>query len=269
MKVSEIMHSQNLVTVRPDDRLALAAQMMVWANVRHLPVVRGREVVGVLSERDVFRRNGEVGAHAAAREPVERAMRSPAVTVDPEEPLVTAISLMADRKLGCLPVVGAQGLVGILTTADLLRHELDTAIERPAAGLPPPLRTVMKAAPDAVTPETELFDAVALMSARGFRHLPVIDREHKLVGMLSDRDVRTAVGDPKRLLEGPNMRDRLRAAHVADVMTSTVLALSQDAPVTSAVEHLAHERIGALPIVDEDRRLVGIVSYVDLLQAMG
>jgi CBS domain-containing protein len=268
VKVKEIASSRPVVSATPEDDLALAAQVMLWAGIRHLPVVRGREVVGVLSERDILRRNGEVGAKTAAREPVTQAMRSPAVVVGPDDLLVDALSLMLQRKIGCLPVVDAHGLAGILTTSDLLRHQLDTALVHPGATLPPRLDRVMRRAPAVVTPDTEVFDAAALMSARGIRHLPVVDSEHKVVGMFSDRDMRSAVGDPKRLLSEPDARESLRSLRVGEVMSRPAVTLKQDAPFTAAVDRFLHDQIGAIPVVDETGRLVGIVSYADAISAL-
>jgi CBS domain-containing protein len=269
VKVRQLLNSSPVITIRDDDDLALAAQTMLWAGVRHLPVVRDGDIVGILSERDIFRRNGEVGARVAAREPVRLAMRTPAVTAVADEPLVAAIATMFNRRLGCLPVLDERRrLKGIITTADVLRHELDTALERPAAGLPRPIRAVMTATPAIVTADTELFDAVALMSGRHVRHLPVVDRQHHVVGMLSDRDVRNVIGDPHNLLDDADAREKLRATSVGDVMSKEVVTVSADAPVTSAIAHLVHERMGALPVVDEAGRLVGVVSYIDVIAAL-
>jgi CBS domain-containing protein len=230
--------------------------------------VQGGEVVGVLSERNIFRYNGEVGARVAAREPVSRAMASPAITIEAAEPLVSAISLMLRRKLGCLPVLDHGRLVGILSTADLLEHQLDTAIDRPAAHLPSQVHAVMQLVPAVVTPETELFDAIALMRSRQVRHLPVVDQENRVVGMLSDRDVRNVVGDPRRFLDLPEGRDKVRESRVSDVMTRDVITVHRDAPVTAAIEHLLHERIGAIPVVDDRGHLVGVVSYLDVVRVV-
>jgi CBS domain-containing protein len=125
VKVKDIMRSREVATVRPEDSVALAAQVMLWSGVRHLPVVRGHEVVGIISERDVFRRGTEVGARAARAENVGRAMTTPAITIDADKPLVAAAWLMSARKLGCLPVVEDAELVGIITTTDLVRHQFE------------------------------------------------------------------------------------------------------------------------------------------------
>jgi len=128
MKVRDIMRAGEVAVVRPEDNLALATQIMLWARVRHLPVVRDGQVVGVLSERDIFRRGSAVGARQAACDSVERVLSVPALTIDPDKPLVSAMWLMAGRKLGCLPVVGPQGLVGIITTTDVVRHQFETGL---------------------------------------------------------------------------------------------------------------------------------------------
>jgi CBS domain-containing protein len=267
VQIKTIMRSEDILTVSPDDPLALAAQLLLSSGCRHLPVLRDNAVVGVLSERDVFRRNGEVGAQLAAREPVEKAMRSPAITIGPDESVVAAVTLMVGRKVGCLPVVSTHGLVGIVTTTDVLRNDLETALGEPDAHRPPPLRAVMKPAVS-VTPETGLFNAAALMSAHGIRHLPVVDRENKVVGILSDRDLRAAVGDPRRFLDSSSARADTASRHVGDIMSKVVVTLDQDSPLNTAAEHLVNHGIGALPVVDAHRRLVGIVSYLDVIQAL-
>jgi CBS domain-containing protein len=265
LKIRDIMNADNLVTVRPDHDLGLAAQMLVWRGVRHLPVLRGQEVVGVLSERDILQHRRD---RSSSTELVERAMRSPAITVSPDESVADALTIMLGRKVGCLPVVERGGLVGMLTRTDLLRSELESYLEQSAPAVSPALSSVMRRAPAAVAPETDLLDAASLMSIRCVRHLPVLDPERRVIGMLSDRDLRVAIGDPRLLRTDPSARTRARATRVADVMSRTVIALDQNEPLTNAVDHLLQEGIGALPIVDGGRHLVGIVSYVDVLQAL-
>jgi CBS domain-containing membrane protein/CBS domain-containing protein len=267
MRVRDILPSRSLVFARPDDDLGLCAQMMVWADVRYLPVVRGKQIIGVLSEQDILRQRNEAGPEAA-RAPVVEAIREPVSVVAPETPIETAASMMVERKLGCLPVVGPDGLVGMLTTADLLRHQIETAVDRAATDRSPSLRWVMRPAPAVVTQDMELFDAAALMSARDIRHLPVVDRGGKVVGMLSDRDVRTAIGNPTRFLDAPGARERARVMRVGEAMSKEVVTIDEGASVAAAADRLMTSRVGALPVVDDGRRLVGIVSYLDVIQAL-
>jgi CBS domain-containing protein len=267
VKIRDVMKSESVQTIGPQDNLGLATQLMLWGGVRHLPVVRDNTVLGVLSERDILRHNAEVGAKLGAQQPVERAMRAPAITVGPDDSFVTAVTLMLSRKVGCLPVVSASGLVGIVTTTDVLRNDLETAVERAANSMPMAVRSIMKRA-TWVGPQTALFQAAAVMSDRCIRHLPVVDEEGKVVGILSDRDVRAALGDPRHFLTDPGIRATSRALRVGAAMSKVVITLEQNAPLTSAIEHLVHEGIGALPIVDDKHRLVGMVSYLDVIQAL-
>jgi CBS domain-containing protein len=249
------------------DDIALATQMMLWTDARHLPVVRDGEVVGVVSERDVVH-SRQGGQRAAASVTIDEIMRSPALVVDADAALATAASLMFTHKLGCLPVLERGALVGMLTTTDLLRHDLDSALEGPAGTLPSAVRAIMKPAPAVVAPTSEVFDAAALMAARGIRHLPVVDGTHRVVGIVSDRDVRAAVGDPRRFLADPDARERVRGMTVAEVMSKPALTVQSEAPIDAAIERFVHDNVGAVPVVDADGKLVGMVSYLDVIHAL-
>jgi predicted transcriptional regulator len=267
MKVRDVMTVVGLTVTRPDDDLALAGQMMLWANVRHLPVVRAGVVVGVVSQHDLMRSSAAPG-RAWPRLTVEEVMSAPPVTIDPDAPVPTAISMMLSRNVGCLPVVAEARLVGIVTTTDLLRHQLDTGIESPAGKLPPTVRTLMKPAPAVLAADNEIFDAAALMGARGVRHLPVVDREHRIVGILSDRDVRAALGDPRRFLDDPGAREGSQRREVREFMSSRVTTVGPNMSAGAAIERLLADQVGALPVVADDGKLIGMLSYVDVIQAL-
>jgi CBS domain-containing membrane protein len=117
-------------TIQPGKRLRAVEEIMNWAHVRHVPVVddHGR-LVGILSHRDLMRaaistlqiRITEIERmqHNAAIE-VRQLMRVPAATIGPDERVQRAAHVMRSLKIGCLPVLEDQRLVGIVTEADLL-----------------------------------------------------------------------------------------------------------------------------------------------------
>ena len=114
--------STDLFTVRPDDIVDLAASVMDWRHVRHVPVEddRGR-LVGLVSHRDVLRllvRGLTRGAGASLL--VRDIMKDAPVTVSPSTPTLEAVRLMRARGVGCLPVVERGILVGIITAKDFL-----------------------------------------------------------------------------------------------------------------------------------------------------
>ena len=127
--VAEIMQPSP-ITVRTDDGMDMTEDLMSLGRVRHLPVVDGERLVGVVSLRDLL-------AHSLSRalefEPRERrvflksvdvrkAMSERLITARPDTPQAEAAALMLRHRIGCLPVVDAGGaLVGIVTETDLLR----------------------------------------------------------------------------------------------------------------------------------------------------
>ncbi len=118
----------NLVTASPDDKLELAFQLMVANGVRHLPVVDEEKLVGILSDRDlkgalILSRNGTSKRDVYFIPPgvsVGEVMTADPVTITPETDVEEAARIMYHRKIGALPVVDEERLVGIITEADIL-----------------------------------------------------------------------------------------------------------------------------------------------------
>jgi CBS domain-containing protein len=122
MRVGERMTS-NPNVVRLGDSLATARTIMQAQRIKHLPVIERKRVLGVISDRDVRQ-------HAANLDDtlVESVMTADPVTVSPDTSIEEAASLMLLKDIGCLPVTEHGGLVGIITTTDLLRALLDVAL---------------------------------------------------------------------------------------------------------------------------------------------
>jgi acetoin utilization protein AcuB len=117
------------------------------------------------------------------------------------------------------------------------------------------------------TPEMSLPEARSLLNENHFRHLPVVDRHGQLVGMITDRDLRSAfpssmLTESERLLA----YERVEKATVADIMSTECIGLTLDSTLDDALLLFNREGVGALPVL-EDGRLMGIFSSRDLLAA--
>ena len=129
-RVRDIM-SEKIVPISADDSLSTVEDIMTLGHVRHMPVVRGGQLVGVVSERDLLRASlSNLSAFGSEHRraflhvvEIRRVMSEPPVVIDPESTVEAAASVMAEKKIGCLPVVDAVGtLVGMLTETDVLRY---------------------------------------------------------------------------------------------------------------------------------------------------
>ena len=143
-RVRDVMQ-RKIVTIGVGERLSTVEDIMTLGGVRHMPVVHGGELVGVVTERDLLRaslsvltdlRRDERRAFLNAVD-ISRVMSSPPITVGPDEPVEQAALMMAEHKIGCLPVVEGERLLGLVTETDVLRYfaagvsaERDTARHR-------------------------------------------------------------------------------------------------------------------------------------------
>ena len=118
------------LSVTVDHPIRQALGLMRGAKVRHLLVVDGDRLAGILSNRDV-RRLVEDPAHPARlTDPVGRIMTEDPITVAPETPVTVAARLLLENRIGALPVRDGDAIVGIFTTADAL-DALLTLLEGP------------------------------------------------------------------------------------------------------------------------------------------
>ncbi|MFQ5513805.1 MAG: CBS domain-containing protein [Myxococcota bacterium] len=129
--------SRKVVSISADDDLQIVSEIMQLGRVRHLPVVQRGELVGVVSQRDLLHASlsNVIGLPCEEQRlflrgvSISQVMSSPPIAVAPAVSVREAARVMAERKIGCLPVVEEGRLLGIVTETDVLRH---------FAGLPAP-----------------------------------------------------------------------------------------------------------------------------------
>lgn len=230
--------------------------------IRHLPVLRDGKLVGLLSERDILEYRANLGmVEDWTRIGVSGVMTRSPQTADPDASVTEITARFATSKLDALPIVAGGHLVGIVTITDVLAAEVERAMQ--------PMPRVTAA--DAMTPgpftirlDDNLFAAARQMTTHGIRHLPVVDDHEVVVGMLSERDLRTHLGDPSRFVIS---RDHT-AMRVRDAVSHVPISVTADHPIVDVAKLFEDHRIGAVPVVDREGRLIGIVSYVDVLHAL-
>ena len=120
-----------------------------------------------------------------------------------------------------------------------------------------------------VTPSSSIGTAIELMREHGFRRLPVVE-DGKLIGIVTDRDLRQATNSPLVLRERWYSEFLLDAIKVRSCMTSNPITVEPATPVLEAARLLREHKIGGLPVVDAQGRdhLVGMVTITDMLDCL-
>ena len=126
--VRDVM-AQNPLTLDRNETLDLAESIMNLGRIRHMPVVDDGRVIGILSQRDLFR-SALLTALGFGRKTttaliktikIKEVMTEDVITIAPETTIKDAARTMIDKKIGCLPVVENEKLIGLLTETDMLR----------------------------------------------------------------------------------------------------------------------------------------------------
>jgi RNA polymerase-binding transcription factor DksA/CBS domain-containing protein len=132
------------------------------------------------------------------------------------------------------------------------------------------IKSWMSGDPVTASAEESALAAHERMVRHGIRHLPIVDAERRVVGVLAIDDLRSAlpVGADLRGAVDESAREAEAAWTVADLMTHAPDTLGPDDSLQHAAERMADRRIGCLPIVDGAGRIMGILSETDVLRAL-
>ena len=123
---------------------------------------------------------------------------------------------------------------------------------------------IMTSCVSTVDHEARLLDAALLMRSSGFRHVPVVDNG-RLVGIISDRDVKGASPSLFAEISQEEYNRIFETTPVAKVMTKDPKTVTPDATLKDVVAMMQENKFGAVPIVEGDNKLVGIVTSNDML----
>ncbi len=125
-KVKELMSGKGgqVFGIGPDEPVLAAIQMMADKSIGAVLVMRGDELVGILSERDYARKVVLMG-RSSAETAVWEIMTSPVTTVSPDDSINTCMMIMTEKKIRHLPVVSGGSVVGVLSIGDLVKQVIE------------------------------------------------------------------------------------------------------------------------------------------------
>jgi acetoin utilization protein AcuB len=271
MKAQELMQP-DVITASPETSLAQAQRQMQANRIRHLPVVSDQKLVGLVTDRDLRSAlpsqattltKGEIN-YEMETTPIATCMTRNVVVIHPDDDRVQGATQLLKGAFGCLPVVDGGQLLGILTDLDLLRGFLAAAAP---AGERMRVKHYMRTAPSTVMPNDLVSIAYEHMHRLHIRHLPVISGGLKLVGIVTDRDIRQAGASTEPHLAMHEWVHVLERMTVNAIMTTPVQTVRGDLAVADAGQLFLDHKFGCLPVVHDDDMLEGILTVTDLLRA--
>lgn len=126
MTIAAILQTKGneVLTVDCATKVRDAVNLLAERKIGALPVLRGGQVAGIMSERDIIYCLRSDGA-AVLDWPVEKIMTAPAISVAPSADILGALSLMTKRRIRHLPVVEGEALVGLVSIGDLVKFRMD------------------------------------------------------------------------------------------------------------------------------------------------
>jgi PAS domain S-box-containing protein len=250
-RLAEIV-SPDVITVSPEAPARQGLAVMRDRGISCLVVAQGGLPVGIVTERDILWAAAHRGEDFADR-PMAELMTSPVITVHEETMLVEAYNLLAKKRLRHLVMVDAAGRTrGVLTQSDLidrLGHDSLSEIKR----IGDIMTREVVAAPGNIT----VREAVTRMAERSISCL-IVAREGRPAGIITERDV------VRLLAENPHL-GRLR---LYDIMSCPVVCAEADRPVFEAAMLMKKRRVRRLIVVDDDRKVLGLVTQSDIVRGL-
>ncbi len=319
--VKDVM-TYNVKTLTLDDTIETCLKTMRENDIRHVPIVdiamekeEKPYFVGIVSQRDVFRqispylgKVGETDSDVKARKQLlEKIVTRKPKSVSPETPIQDMITIMVNDRIDSVPVLLDRDLVGIVTATDVLklfvrldairqlcRKKIETEqsrrfvdllsgdSDRAMLVLSSVLRTVkdIMTEPVAFVEEQEnLAKVIEVMQMGKFRHMPVVDKQKRLVGIISDRDIlhllpfrggqrqsRSEVFRAELFDIDPN--ESVIRQPINRIMKQDVIHVHPNCGISEAVEMLHEMRISCLPVTDDEKKLLGIATVTDVMRGL-
>jgi len=275
--------TSKVLTVTPRDSIDKAITLMEDHGVHHLVVTVDGRLAGMLSDRDIListgwmleverrtdkDRRGSVVGPTRVGQIMSRSLAGLENTAGAAE----AATLMVALKVGALPIVHEEHIVGILTESDLVGWLCALSVPGTTIDqfLQSNVKKYMRSPVINVRPDAPLADAVSLFTRHRIRHMPVMTGK-SLKGIVSDRDVRRLLGwssveDMKAQAEG-RLPDVETPDTVSQVMQKEVVTIDDRATIRDAARRMIDHRIHALPVM-ADKHVIGIITQSDIIRAI-
>ena len=244
--------------------------------------------LGLLAESDEGRRDAVLAQLAGRR--AEAVMTAPAVKISEDRPLSEAVELMLNKKVKRLPVVDARGrLTGMLSRLDIFRTVMREApdwnafrAQKVEVARLRRVGDIVRRDTQTVTAETPLEEVVRIIDRNDLQRVAVLDKEEKLLGLISDRDLlrffkpaQEGIWGLLARMKQPFTQDAcqsgdlqrcLSETQAGDVMTTDLITVREEMLIEEAIGRMIEKGLKRLPVIDAEGRFKGMISRDSLLR---
>lgn len=278
VKVEDVM-SEDLIVAYVPGTVKEALKILAEHNVSGMPILKEdtKKVVGVLTRSDIFRNPDE--------DQLALVMSKDFLYVDKDDDVKKAAEIFYNHRIHGLPVLNNRGnLVGIISPTDIVRKVLIESEESVKDFY------TSKAVP--VYKKTPINVVMEIINVTHENALPVLDDDLKLIGMISDGDVfkhssvkegitmsNMGLGEDEDQWTWEGIRDSVRMYHstselefpditVEEVMVTNLVKTFENSKVCDVAEKIVKKKIGQLPVVNAENRLLGMITDIDLMRCI-
>ncbi|MEM2102542.1 MAG: CBS domain-containing protein [Candidatus Bathyarchaeia archaeon] len=264
-----------IVTMAPTMPIYDAVQIMVKQGFRRIPIADPgtKKLEGIITATDIvdyfgggdkfqiIQQKYAGNFFKAINEPIKTIMTREIVSIQTTAKIADAIRLMTENNVGGLPVVDNEGRIWAIVT----ERDIVNLLKDKISGVK--VKEIMSKDLVTVKPETSIYDAVKIMTTRGFRRLPIAS-DKKLVGILTVMDVMRyfTFGGVFKNLRSSTITQVLQTS-IMEIATKNVITIDPEKDLGYAAKLMQENKIGALVVV-EDNNLVGIITERDFFKTI-
>lgn len=259
MQIKNLM-SEDLITIDKDQNITDALKLLRKNNISRLPVTNKKELVGIISERDIANKLGSSKYEnmPASRLHISSVMVKDVLTVPQTMQLHDVAKLMLEKGIGSVPVMDGDKMIGIVSKADFTTLAVGTAFDKIT------VKELMTIDLTTVSPTERLVHARRLMIDAKVGRLPVVE-DDELIGMVTSKDLMRAYIDFKKNTPEKHQKSQIKEIFVDSIMSTNPTYTSEDASITEVAKIMIETGYNGLPVV-EDGKVIGIITQTDILR---
>ena len=259
MQIKNLM-STSLITIDKDQNLSDALKLLRKNRISRLPVLNNKELVGIISERDIAKKLGssKYESMPASRLHVSSVMVKDIISVPQSMRLAEVANIMLENGIGSVPVMEDDKMVGIVSKADFVTLAIDGEYEKICT------KEIMTKDIISVSPSERLVHARRVSIDNKVGRLPVMDDE-ELVGMITSKDLMRAFIDFRKNVPEKYQKSQIKEVLIEDIMSTNPCVVSKDTPICEVSKIMMETGYNGLPVVENDK-VIGIITQTDILR---